>query len=65
MIKRDTIKALVDFIDLRPNKIEKLKPKDKLFYCSIKQASTNYGYTFSEKQLKYLESIYRQVYNSI
>ena len=65
MISRDTIKSLINFIELRPNKIDKLKPKDKLFYRSIKQASLNYGYSFSEKQLKYLESIYRQVYNNI
>jgi hypothetical protein len=65
MIDRDTMKSLIDFIQQRKERLHKLTKIDQVFYNKMKQDIQHYGYSFTEEQLKQLESIYRQVYNNI
>jgi len=65
MIQRSTMQDLVKAIKLQPNEIKKLPVKDREFFEDIEEQCTHYGYGFSEKQLKWLSSIYREVYKNV
>jgi len=65
MIQRSVIQDLVTAINQRSDELKKLSQKDKDFFSDIEEQCTHYGYSFSEKQLKWLSAIYREVYKNV
>ena len=65
MINRSDILALLTEIKKQKAGIEKLSAKDFAFLQDISTQALHYGYTFSDAQLKWLSSIYRQVYANV
>lgn len=65
MIPRQMMLDLIVEINKQQAGIEKLNPKDWNFYNSIVTQSKTYGYTFTQKQLDYLQLIYRKVYANV
>ena len=65
MIPRADMQVLCDAIYKYPLEIDKLPSRDKLFLFDMKQQLTHYGFSFSEKQSKWLQAIYRKVYENV
>lgn len=65
MIKRDDMRALVKMIIERPVQIMGLNAKDKDFLTKMRHDVEKYGYSFSDKQFKWLNDIYRKVYKNV
>jgi hypothetical protein len=63
MAQRQQILDLVEAINKRKEDITKLSPAEQSFFYDIESQSSHYGFSFSDKQLKWLCSIYRKIYS--
>jgi len=65
MINRSDILALLTEITKQKAGVAGLSSKDFNFLQDMSHQASHYGYTFSDAQLKWLSSIYRQVYANV